>query len=105
MLRPPQIGEPPPYVQLMRHLDLEPDSWQMDVLQSEHPQILLNCCRQSGKSTVVAVLALAEAMFRAMTRVILVSRSHRQSRELLKLIRFFFDLLKQPLKKRVNAEE
>jgi Terminase RNaseH-like domain/Terminase large subunit, T4likevirus-type, N-terminal len=89
----------------MRRIGLEPDPWQLEALQSEQPQILLNCCRQAGKSTVVAILGLVEAMFRPMTRVILVSRSHRQSRELLKLMAFFFDLLRQPLRKRVNAQE
>jgi len=44
-------------------------------------------------------------MFRPMTRVVIVSRSHRQSRELLKIMAFFFELLRQPLKKRVNAQE
>jgi hypothetical protein len=46
----------------MRTLGLEPDPWQVEVIHSDHPQLLLNCCRQSGKTTVVAVLALIEAM-------------------------------------------
>src|SRR5262245_7124994 len=100
MLRPPAITDHPPFIQVMRKLGLEPDPWQIEVLESRHPQVLLNCCRQSGKSTVVAVLALVEAMFKPMTRVIIVSRSHRQSKELLKTMAFFLELLNQPLEKR-----
>jgi hypothetical protein len=105
MHRPAPITERPPAVEIMRKLGLEPDPWQLDVLKNEHPQLLLNCCRQAGKSTVVAILGLVEALYKPMTRVILVSRSHRQSRELLKLMAFYFELLRQPLKKRVNAQE
>ncbi len=105
MYRPAPNTERPPCVQIMRRIGLEPDPWQIEVLESERPQMLLNCCRQAGKSTVVAILALVEAMYKPMTRVILLSRSHRQSRELLKTIAFFFDMLRQPLKKRLNAQE
>ena len=46
-----------PAVQLMRNLGLEPDAWQIEVLEAGHPRLLLNCSRQGGKSTVVAILA------------------------------------------------
>src|SRR5437016_9046144 len=32
-------------------LNFEPDPWQARLLRSRAPWILLNCCRQSGKST------------------------------------------------------
>ena len=37
---------------------LAPDPWQQDLLRSADRQVLLNCARQSGKSTTVAALAL-----------------------------------------------
>ena len=37
---------------------LTPDPWQRDLLLSSDPYLLLNCSRQSGKSTTVAALAL-----------------------------------------------
>jgi hypothetical protein len=37
------------------------DRWQTDVLLSRERQLLLNCCRQAGKSTVVSALALHTA--------------------------------------------
>ena len=46
---------------LMRKLGLEPDSWQIQVLEGSHERLLLNCCRQAGKSTAVAMLGLVEA--------------------------------------------
>src|SRR6185295_9789495 len=56
----PPVTDRPPTLQIMRKLGLEPDPWQIEVIKSEHTQILLNCCRQAGKSTVVALLGLVE---------------------------------------------
>jgi hypothetical protein len=46
----------------MRNLDLLPDPWQVEVLEGGHARLLLNCCRQAGKSTVVAMLGLVHAI-------------------------------------------
>jgi len=89
----------------MRNLGLEPDPWQIEVLETDHKRLLLNCSRQAGKSTVVALLALAEAIFVPFTKVLLLSRSHRQSTELFRVVTGFFDRLGSPMKKRLNAEE
>jgi hypothetical protein len=89
----------------MRNLGLEPDPWQVEVLQAGHPRLLLNCCRQAGKSTVVALLALAEAVFVPGTKVLLLSRSHRQSAELFRIVTDFHGRLGSPLRVRQNAEE
>ena len=80
----------PGAVRLMRGLGLEPDPWQVEVLQAGHPRLLLNCCRQAGKSTVVAMLALAHAVFVPFTKVLLLSRSHRQSTELFRIVTGFY---------------
>src|ERR1700722_6997355 len=106
MHRPPTTFDRSVFATIMRKLTMEPDAWQIDVLQSEHPQLLLNCCRQAGKSTVVALLCLLEAMFKPMTTVILVSCSHRQSREMLKLMVFYYQVLGERVKAtRVNTQE
>jgi hypothetical protein len=70
----------------MQNLGLQPDPWQVEVLEAGHPRLLLNCCRQAGKSTAVAMLALAEAVFIPYTKVLLVSRSLRQSSELFRIV-------------------
>ena len=92
-------------VSMMRLTGLEPDPWQMQVLGSKHPQLLLNCCRQSGKSTVVAALALAEAAMREGTQVLLVSRSLRQSTELFRIVKRFHSRFGQYKKERRTAHE
>jgi hypothetical protein len=105
MFRPEATLKRLPAVEVMRMCRLEPDPWQIEVLESTHPRVLLNCSRQSGKTTVVAILALVEAMFRPLTKVLIVSRSHRQSKEVMKLISFFHLLLHyRGLKRRSNVE-
>lgn len=66
----------------MRSLGYEPDEWQAAFLQSNAKRVLLNCSRQSGKSTVTAVLALHEAIYRPDALILLLSPSFRQSMEL-----------------------
>jgi hypothetical protein len=89
----------------MRHLGLEPDPWQVEVLEAGHPRLLLNCCRQAGKSTVVALLGLVEALFVPATTVLLVSRSLRQSAELFRIVTDCYRRLGAPLRERQTAEE
>ena len=50
-------------VAFARAVGIEPDPWQEDLLHSESSRVLLNCCRQSGKSTTSAVLALHRALY------------------------------------------
>lgn len=95
----------PPSTHLMRKLGLEPDPWQQAVLDTERTRLLLNCCRQSGKSTTVALLALSEALFIADSRVLLLSRSQRQSTELFRIILDFHRRLDFPIKERRNIHE
>ncbi|MFT6583629.1 MAG: hypothetical protein ACJAU6_004087 [Alphaproteobacteria bacterium] len=44
-------------------LDFEPDEWQAGLLRSTDSRSLLNCSRQSGKSTTTAILALHTAYY------------------------------------------
>src|SRR5262245_4938014 len=64
-----------PAVQIMLNFGLQPDPWQVDVLEGRHERLLLNCCRQGGKSTVVAILALVEAVFQPGSQILLLSRT------------------------------
>jgi hypothetical protein len=89
----------------MRNLGLEPDPWQVEVLEAGHARLLLNCCRQAGKSTVVAMLGLVEAVFNPGTKVLLVSRSLRQSSELFRVVTDFYRRIGSPLLSRQTAEE
>src|ERR1700733_14373152 len=106
MISPSTHDRPPlPTVSIMRKLGLEPDAWQVEVLEAGHRRLLLNCCRQAGKSTVVAVLGLVEAVFVPNTKVLLLSRSHRQSSELFRILPDSHRRLGEPLLHHRNAEE
>jgi hypothetical protein len=63
---------------------LDPDGWQRNVLTSRAQRVLLNCSRQSGKSTVASVLAVHTALTEPAALVLLLSPSLRQSGELFK---------------------
>jgi hypothetical protein len=83
-------------VQLARRVGVEPDPWQVDVLRSHAPRLLLNCCRQSGKSTITALLALHTALYQAPALVLLLSPSLRQSGELFKKVIAAYEALETP---------
>jgi hypothetical protein len=68
--------------EILRAQGLDPDPWQSDLLTSSDRQVLLNCSRQSGKSTTVAALALHTALFQPGSLVLLLSPSLRQSGEI-----------------------
>jgi len=76
-----------------RTLDIDPDPWQRDLLLSTEKRIILNCSRQSGKSTITAILALHHALNAPGSLTLVLSPSLRQSGELFKkVIRFYTDL-------------
>jgi hypothetical protein len=82
---------------LMADLGLEPDPWQRTVLRSDAPRLLQLCCRQAGKSTTTAVLALHTALFRPGSLVLLLSPSLRQSSELFRKLAGFYTDLGRPV--------
>jgi len=69
-------------VLLAERAGLSPDPWQRDVLRSASPRMLLNCSRQSGKSTTVALLSLHTALYRPGSLCLMLSPTLRQSGEL-----------------------
>jgi hypothetical protein len=83
---------------------IPPDSWQRMLLLSNDRQILLNCSRQSGKSTVVSVLALHTALFTAGALVLLVSPSLRQSTEIFRKVIDAYKALGRPLPARQQTQ-
>ncbi|MFO0966080.1 MAG: terminase large subunit [Gemmataceae bacterium] len=91
--------------QIARHLGLELDPWQLDVLENPRPRLLLNCSRQAGKSTIVALAALLHMMIEPLSKVLLLSRSERQATELFRtLVRFYERLGKRHLVKQTRSE-
>src|SRR4051812_13721649 len=70
-----------------RAAGFEPDPWQETVLANPPRRGLLNCSRQSGKTTTVSILALHVAAFEPGSLIVLVAPAQRQSAELLRGIR------------------
>ncbi len=73
-----------------------PDAWQADLLQSEAKQMILLCSRQSGKSTISAVLGLHQAIYTPDSLVLLLSPSLRQSQELFRKMKDTYNALESP---------
>jgi hypothetical protein len=73
------------------------DPWQQDVLRSPAPRLLLDCCRQSGKSTVTALLAAHEALYHPGSLALLLSPSERQSQELFRKVVAAYHALGRPM--------
>ena len=74
-------------------LGFEPESLQEVALRSWARRMILNCNRQWGKSSVAAIRVLHRAWFWPGSLILLVSRAHAQSGELLQKIRTFLQLL------------
>ena len=70
-------------VELVRASGLGADDWQAETLRSEAKRILMNCHRQSGKSTVAAGRASHRALYRPPWLALIISPTERQSQETL----------------------
>ncbi len=76
-----------------KRLGLEPDPWQEDLLCSTSDRVLLNCCRQSGKSTMSGLIALHRALYYPGSLILCLAPALRQSQELFgKVLGFYRDL-------------
>ena len=64
-------------------LGFKPDPWQERLLRSRAKNIILNCSRQSGKSSTSAVLALHESIYKHPSFVLIIAPSQDQSAELM----------------------
>src|SRR5262252_9056018 len=68
--------------QAMIQAGLTPDPWQARPLRKTWARALLLCSRQSGKSQVAGALALAEALTRPRSLILLLAQNQRASGEL-----------------------
>lgn len=71
---------------------MEPDPWQAEVLRSPSKRILLNCSRQSGKSTVTSILAMWTATYHPGSLTLCLSPTLRQSSELFHNVSRFYGI-------------
>jgi Terminase large subunit, T4likevirus-type, N-terminal len=78
-------------------LGIVPDAWQESFLRSSSDRVLLNCSRQSGKSTMSAVIALHRALFHPRSLVLCLAPALRQSQELFGKVAGFYRDLGRPV--------
>src|SRR5215216_2078781 len=64
-----------------RELGLEPDPWQERLLRSTSDRVLLNCCRQSGKSTMAALIGPHRAIYHPGSLILILAPAERQAKE------------------------
>ncbi len=72
---------------------ITPDPVQERILTSTSKRLLLNLCRQAGKSTTASILALHQSLYSAPATVVLVSPSMQQSVELFRKIHSMWENL------------
>ncbi len=76
---------------------LDPDPWQAKLLRSQTQRVLVNCSRQSGKSTTTAILADHTAFYEPESTILLLSPSLRQSGELFRKCMDVYRALDRPV--------
>ena len=84
-------------VEFAKSLGLSPDPWQARLLRSTSSRVLLNCSRQSGKSTCSAIIALHRALYFPGSLVLALAPALRQSQELFAKIAGFYKDLGRPV--------
>jgi cytochrome c-type biogenesis protein CcmE len=84
-------------VEFAVNVGIEPDPWQIEVLASDHPRKILCCGRQTGKSTVGAVLAVHKALTCAGSTVLVVAPGERQAKLLFSKARRLYEMAGHPL--------
>lgn len=80
-------------VKFARLLDFNPDPWQARAISWRGKRAIWDVARQSGKSTVAALLALHRAIYYPKSLILLVSPSLRQSSELFRKVTDWIDRL------------
>jgi hypothetical protein len=91
-------------VAFARDLGISTDDWQRDLLRSASNRVLLNCCRQSGKSTMSALIALHRALYHPSSLVLCLAPTLRQSQELFGKVSGFYRDLGRPVSARAERK-
>ena len=78
-------------------IGIDPDPWQAQLLRSTSKRILVNCSRQSGKSTTVSTLALHTVLYQPGTTTVVLAPAQRQSTELMRKVLSGYRFLGKPV--------
>lgn len=76
----PHTPVPDDPMEFASSVGIMPDHWQADVLSSDHPRKILLCGRQTGKTSVAAILALHKALTQPGSTTLVVAPSERQAK-------------------------
>ena len=76
---------------------IDPDPWQIEVLASDHARKILCCGRQTGKSTVAAILAIHKALTRPGSTTLVVAPGERQAKLLFSKAKRLYEQAGHPL--------
>lgn len=72
------------------------DPWQRTILESTSQALLINCSRQAGKSTAVALL-IVQTLLQSERMVVLIAPALRQTKELMRKVLAFWRRLGRPV--------
>lgn len=65
--------------------------WQKEAMNPLHKRVILNCARQSGKSTIVAGIAIHTAKYTPGSLTIIVAPAEKQAAETMKKVKDFIN--------------
>ena len=91
-------------VAFSRHIGIDPDEWQNDLMRSAALRILLNCSRQSGKSTTAGTLSTHIAIYEDGSQTAILAPGLRQGRELYRKVHWAYVRAGKPHKARVETQ-
>lgn len=84
-------------VAFARSVGIAPDPWQERLLRSRSGRVLLNCSRQSGKSTMAGLIALHRALYHPGSLILCLAPALRQSQELFQKVTGHYGALDNPV--------
>ncbi|SRR6266567_4285966 len=91
-------------VAFSRQIGIDPDDWQGKLMRCDAMRILLNCSRQSGKSTTAGTLSTHIAVYQDGSQTAILAPGMRQGRELYRKVHWAYVRAGKPIKSRVETQ-
>lgn len=91
-------------LEFARSIGFDPDAWQRDLLMSEAPRLMMNCSRQSGKTSTVGIVGAHGALSEEGLQTVILAPGMRQGNILMRKIKWAMRRAGWPIKPRINNE-
>ncbi len=91
-------------LEFAQSIGFDPDPWQRDLLMSEAPRLLMNCSRQSGKTTTTGIVGAHGALDVEGLQTVILAPGRRQGNILMRKIKWAMRRAEWPIKPRINNE-